>query len=165
MPSHKASFPGDTLPDKLYYASIPDQKMSAPIEVRVTTNKGAHLTVQPLWYDERPDCLDASVFRQYDRAIGLAMNGIPVTYVLKDCGIHKQVMHVCPVTLKKKFTGILIGLDSPSKGCCPELLTASVERVEGPSEVERLVMEQIRRRPHLLQEESGRWNAVEAVKP
>jgi hypothetical protein len=126
----------------VYYVSL--HEASGPVhEVYVTTKAGLQHKVHPLSLHARIPCLKASEGHlPYEQAIDVALRGVPVVHILKDCGIHRQVLYACPVKQKSTgmFMGVLIAVDLPPKGCCPDSLVAAAE---GPSELERLVMEQL----------------------
>ena len=118
-PKFRAHLPCKWMPEELYYHGF---KGSAhdPKCVTVTTDAHTKAKVTPLPATVMPTTIAPQARKTYADALAMAEKGIPLVYILKDCGIHQQTLYSCPVyDESQSVIGVLMAIDSPPVGCCP----------------------------------------------
>lgn len=111
-----AHLPCVALPEILYFRAFQDTYNQAPITL--TTEARRKFYVHRV---NMTDVLPAAVEQNYEVAESLAQDNRPMIRVLKECGLHKEMLFSTPVIDKntKEIAGVLLAHDDIPEDLCP----------------------------------------------
>ena len=126
-----AHLPSLSIPDVLYMKSF--VKCYEGLSISVTTEARRKFTLHRV---NMTDILPVAVENNLNIAERLARDNHPSIRVIKECGLHKQMLFSTPVIYKnsKEIIGILIAFDELPEELCPSpghLLSSNNEQKTG----------------------------------
>lgn len=111
-----AHLPSAALPEILYFRAFDDTYTHAP--VTLTTEARRKFLIQRI---NMTDVVPTVVQQYYDVAASLAKDNHPMIRVIKECGLHKEMLFSTPVfnNNTKQIAGVLLAHDDIPDDLCP----------------------------------------------
>lgn len=111
-----AHLPSLALPEILYFRAFDEAYTHTPITLTTEARRKYYIHRVNM-----TDVLPLAVEQNYDMASTLAQDNHPMIRVLKECGLHKEMLFSTPVINKntKAIAGVLLAHDDIPDNLCP----------------------------------------------